>query len=293
MVRFLAYIRVSLIFTMRTSFRFQALSIVLAAVLIVSLGLFSACKKDEDKPGSTGLNLFSVEDDIKLGQQLDQEIASNPQQYPILDPSQFAAAYQHLQRITNQLLNSGQLRYRDRFAWQLKIIRDDNTLNAFCAPGGYIYVYTGLIKFLDRESELAGVMGHEIAHADLRHSTEMLTRNYGVQVLLEILLGGSPGTLANIATNLALLSYSRGNETEADMASVAYLCSTEYDPKGTAGFFQKLVDQGQGSSGPAWLSTHPAPDDRVQNINAEADRRGCQGGGTFENRYLEFKQSLP
>ncbi len=278
---------------MRTSFRFQALSIVLGAVVLISVGLFSACKKDEDKPGKTGLNLFSIEDDIKLGQQLDQEIAANPQQYPILDPGQFAAAYQHLQRITDQLLSSGQLRYRDRFAWQLKIIRDDNTLNAFCAPGGYIYVYTGLIKFLDRESELAGVMGHEIAHADLRHSTEMLTRVYGVQVLLEILLGGSPGTLANIATNLALLSYSRANETEADLASVAYLCTTEYDPKGTAGFFQKLLDSGQGGGGPAWLSTHPAPDNRVQNITNEADRRGCQGGGTFENRYLELKQSLP
>ena len=61
------------------------------------------------------------------------------------------------------------------FDWELKIIHDDETLNAFCAPGGYIYVYTGLIKFLAHEDNLAGVIGHEIAHADLRHSTQQLT----------------------------------------------------------------------------------------------------------------------
>lgn len=278
---------------MRLSFRFSALTIVLLSTLIVGMGVFTACKKDDDKPGSTGLNLFSIEDDKKLGQQLDQEIAANPQQYPVLDESQFPAAYQHLRRITDALLNTGKLRHRDDFVWQLKIIRDDNTLNAFCAPGGYIYVYTGLIKFLNRESELAGVMGHEIAHADLRHSTEMLTRNYGVQVLFDILLGGSGGTLTNIATNLALLSYSRGNESEADAASVAYLCVTEYDSKGTAGFFQKLIDEGQTGNTPQFLSTHPNPDNRVEAISAEAERLGCTGGGTFEDRYLELKTSLP
>jgi len=71
-------------------------------------------------------------------------------------------------------------KHKDDFAWQVKIIDDPETLNAFATPGGYIYVYTGLIKFLDTEDQLAGVMGHEIAHADLRHSTRQMTSSYGV-----------------------------------------------------------------------------------------------------------------
>ena len=66
----------------------------------------------------------------------------------------------------------------------LRIIHDDSTLNAFCTPGGYIYIYTGILKFLDSEDEFAGVLGHEIAHADLRHSTRQMTKQYGVQILL-------------------------------------------------------------------------------------------------------------
>ena len=75
-----------------------------------------------------------------------------------------------------------------------RLIDDDKTLNAFCTPGGFIYVYTGLIKFLDSEDQLAGVMGHEIAHAALRHSTRQMTKVYGVQTLLQVATGrADPG----------------------------------------------------------------------------------------------------
>lgn len=94
-------------------------------------------------------NFFTIDDDIKLGQQLRDEIAKNPKEYPVLDEKQYPQAYAHLRRITNAILNSGSIRYKDKFAWELKIIHNDKTLNAFVAPGGYIYVYTGLIKFLD------------------------------------------------------------------------------------------------------------------------------------------------
>jgi predicted Zn-dependent protease len=255
--------------------------------LFVWVSVFAGCSE------GGGVNIFSIEDDIKLGQQLAAEIAANPQEYPVLDETQYATAYGHLRRITNTLLSSGEIRYRDKFVWQIKIIRDDNTLNAFCAPGGYIYVYTGLIKFLNKESELAGVMGHEIAHADLRHSTDRLTQQYGVQFLLDLLLGSNQNQLSQIAAGLATLAYSRSNETQADEYSVKYLCRTEYDPAGTAGFFQKIIDSGQSGNTPAFLSTHPNPDNRVQNIQQKASQLTCNGSGSFDQRYADFKASLP
>ncbi len=261
------------------------LGIVVAAIILLVASWTSSCSK------GGGVNVFSVEDDIKLGKQLDQEIKSDPATYPLLDETAYPVAYSHILRITNALLNTGEINYRDRFEWQVKIIRDDATLNAFCAPGGYIYVYTGLIKFLDKESELAGVMGHEIAHADLRHSTDRLTTAYGLDFLLSMALGKNSSTLKDVAANLALLSYSRKDETQADEYSVKYLCKTDYEPNGTAGFFQKLVDSGQSGKTPAWLSTHPAPDKRVENINKKAE--ACGTGQAFETRYSEFKSSLP
>lgn len=276
-------------------FRHKAYTIILFALCFITYTALNSCSE------GGGLNVFSINDDIELGAQLAAEIRNNPNQYKVLDPNQYPKAYQHLEHITLNLLNSGQVKHRDNFKWQIHIIHDDKTLNAFCAPGGFIYVYTGLIKFLDKESELAGVMGHEIAHADLRHSTDRLTAAYGVQILLQLALATQDNDehkqlkaqLGQMAAGLALLAYSRTNETQADKESVKYLCNTEYDAAGTAGFFEKLIAHKQTGNTPAFLSTHPNPDNRVQNIHTMAKELGCKNTGTFESRYMDFKRSLP
>jgi predicted Zn-dependent protease len=103
-----------------------------------------------------------------------------------------------------------------------------------------------LIKFLDSEDELMGVLGHEIAHADCRHSTAQLTKQYGIAFLADALLGNK-AALNQIAKTLvggvAGLSFSRVNESEADSKSVQYLCSTSMNAAGAAGFFKKWKDK--------------------------------------------------
>ena len=241
--------------------------------------------------GSSKLNLFSVDQDIELGRQVSQEIESNPQEFPILPEQSNEEAYRYIRNLTNRLLSTGEVAYRNEFAWQVKIIQDDETLNAFCTPGGYIYVYTGLIKFLDSEDQLAGVMGHEIAHAALRHSTQTMTQVYGLQILLSVVTGRSdPGTMEQIALGLASLKFSRGHETEADEHSVIYLCETNYNASGAAGFFEKM----EGSSRPPeFLSTHPDPGNRVANIKGKAQELGCRGTSTNSSEYSRIKQLLP
>ncbi len=241
-----------------------------------------------------------ISEDAKLGQQVSQEIESKPSEYPILSESGNAEVYSYVRGITSKILNSGAVENSKSFPWTVKIIKNDKTLNAFCTPGGYIYVYTGLIKYLDSEDQLAGVMGHEIGHADKRHSMRQLVKSYGVQALLGIgtsvaTSGKSQGTqqtastLAQVASAVVGLSFSRENETEADNMSVRYLCATNYNAAGAAAFFEKL---GNAGSPPEFLSTHPNPANRVQNIHAQADKSGCKGNFKNESQYQRIKKLL-
>jgi len=240
----------------------------LLATLLVSIALLQmGC----DRP----VNIFTVEQDKELGAQLAQEIASNPQDYPLL-PETYTTAYTYLRAMRDEILASPEVKFKDDFAWELKIIQNDTTLNAFAAPGGYIYIYTGLIKYLDTVDHLAGVLAHEIAHADQRHSTSQMTTQYGIDLLVQIASGNATsGQLAQVAGGLTTLGFSRSHETDADEHSVDYLQSSRYACNGAAGFFTKLQAQGQTSSVPAFLSTHPDPDNRIQKINDQATTAGC------------------
>lgn len=248
---------------------------------------FNSCKKDRP------LVFFSVDDDIQLGMQTRDEIAKDPTHYPLLDSASNVPAYQYLYKIRNKILNTGEVYFKDKFAWQLRIVKDDNTLNAFCTPGGYIYVYTGLLKYLDSEDELAGVLGHEMAHADRRHTSQALQAQYGVTLLLNIVLGGDSSTLKNIAANLYLLKNSREHETEADKYSVTFLCKTDYNSAGAAGFFDKLIKAGYDCASSAYFSTHPNSCDRVEQINAQKAAQNCSGSATYDADYQNFKKTLP
>ncbi|MGI9542374.1 MAG: M48 family metalloprotease, partial [Cyclobacteriaceae bacterium] len=197
--------------------------------------------------GCKNLILFSIEDDKKLGAQVSAEIASKPKEFPVLNQKSYPFAYKYLNGIRDKILRSGKVDYQDEFAWELKIIQNDTVLNAFATPGGYIYVYTGLIKYLDKEDDLAGVLGHEIAHADKRHSIRQLQKVYGIQILLSIALGQNPSQLEQIvgglAGNLATLRFSREHEEEADDYSVVYLAQTPYQCNGAYSFFQKMLEE--------------------------------------------------
>lgn len=260
------------------------ISALAASAILASCGL----GKDDSEVPDGGFNLFTIEQDKQLGLQVAQEIESNPTEYPILDSASNVKAYKYIYDIRNKILATGKVRHKTEFAWRIRIIKDDKTLNAFCTPGGYIYVYTGIIKYLDNESQLAGVMGHEMGHADLRHSTRQMTKIYGVQILASAALGDS-SAVAQITTGLIGLKFSRDHETEADRMSVEYLCNTEWPADGAAGFFEK-IEAGGGVGVPEWLSTHPSPTNRISNYHTWAAEAACAGKEKYEERYAEFKK---
>ena len=261
-------------------------------ILSITAMLLMVSCKGKNGLGGKGLNLFPVADDIKLGAQVAKQIESDPEQFPILAERGNEQLYRYVRGITSKILNSGRVKHKDTFKWQIKIIDDPETLNAFCTPGGYIYVYTGLIKFLDSEDELAGVMGHEIAHADLRHSTRQMTKVYGVSTVISVLTGkAEPGLLEQIALGIINLKFSRGHETESDNYSVHYLCGTGYNAAGAAGFFEKIESSGS-KTPPQFLSTHPNPGNRVENIHTKAKEMECRGTQTYDAKYAQMKKLI-
>lgn len=250
-----------------------------------SCGLFKEGSEDEVPDG--GFNLFSIQQDKDLGVQVEGEIAANPSDYPVLDSASNVAAYKFIYDIRDRILATGKVKHQNEFAWKLRIINDSEVLNAFCTPGGYIYIYTGIIKYLDNEAQLAGVMGHEMAHADLRHSTRQMTKTFGVQMLINAALGDS-SVIGQITTGLISLKFSRAHETEADRMSVEYLCNTSYPADGGAGFFEKIEASGSATP-PEFISTHPSPENRIENYHRWAQESGCVGKQLYEARYTAFK----
>jgi predicted Zn-dependent protease len=154
-------------------------------------------------------------------------------------------------------------------------VADDASLNAFAAPGGLVVVHTGLIAAARSPDEVAGVLAHEIAHVTERHSVRQLVLQAGVAASVQLLLGspdGAAGALTAAATELATLRFSRDQEHAADVGGLDLLKRAELPPDGLVGFFDRLAREGGGP--PAFLSTHPAPDDRVSRLQAEIARRG-------------------
>ena len=248
---------------------------------------------------SSGLNIFTDQDEINFGLQMDQEIRKNPKQYPVYNGDLAVKEYIN-QNIFRPVLASPDIAKKNVYKYQLELLQNDTTLNAFATPGGYVYVYTGLLKYLDSEAALAGVIGHEIAHAERRHATQRITEMYGFQMLASLALGQNPSQIAQIAANLVtgltLLANSRANEDESDQFSIKYLAATKYYPGSVKFFFEKLRDDGKvaqrGSGIGTFLSTHPDPiarismtDQRLQAQGMEIKNYKSTGNGIFKDEY--------
>lgn len=152
----------------------------------------------------------------------------------------------------------------------------DPSLNAFAAPGGLVVVHTGLIAAARTPDEVSGVLAHEIAHVLERHSMRQIVLQSGVAASVQLLVGspdGAAGALAAAAADLATLRFSRDQEHAADIGGLDLLRKAELPPDGLLGFFDRLAREGGGP--PAFLSTHPAPDDRVSRLQAEIARRAA------------------
>lgn len=270
------------------------LPVLLLTSALLSLSVLHSCSA----------NIFSVEDDVKMGQEIEAQIRQETRQFPVLKGHPEITDY--VSRLGKYVLdNSTAIQYKNIFPYKFEVIDDDSTVNAFCIPGGYIYIYTGLIKFLDNEAALTGVIGHEIAHAERRHMTQRLTSYYGVSVILGLVLGNNPSMLGEIAANLfvglGFLANSRADEIDADNYSIRYLRGTKYYPGAITFFFDKIrEEQRRKGETPGdldrLLATHPLPQDRIDNVKAKLSKikpKPDPTKGLFTEEYQRIKSKIP
>lgn len=178
--------------------------------------------------------------------------------------------------VQRYLADVGQSDLISNYQWEFNLINNEQA-NAWCMPGGKIVVYSGILPLTGTDDELAVVIGHEIAHAVLKHGNERLSQQLLAQyggAALSTLLSQKPAEtqqLFNLAfgagSTLGTLAFSRKQETESDQAGLYYMAYAKYDPNAAITFWEKMQQQGNGAP-PELLSTHPSDDTRIEDIKS-------------------------
>jgi len=264
----------------RTSVRVLVLS---CAVAVAGCGIHT----------SEGLAkaLVSDEQEAQLGQQVKQELDKQGTKY-VQDPQ----VVTYVRGVAEKIFVSAN-KDRPGVKWQVFVIEDPKQVNAFATPGGYLYVYTGLLMAADNEAQLAGVWGHESGHVVARHSARQMVDAMGLETVIGIGLGQNPNQLAELAATLAakgaLLSYSRQDETEADEYGARYSAQAGYDPHGIIQFFEKLkAMEGQHPAFAKYLSDHPDTQDRITHLQQYIQEKQLTGTELGAERLKPVKEKL-
>jgi predicted Zn-dependent protease len=164
---------------------------------------------------------------------------------------------------------------RSPYTFDFHLLRDPETLNAFALPGGQVFITEGLLEKLEDDAQLAGVLGHEIGHVINRHAAEhmatgqlgqLMTMAVGVAATDEQGRGQRAAMVAAMINQMLQLKYSRNDELEADRVGMDYMTQAGYDPAAMLGVMRILSDASKGGRTPAILSTHPYPEQRLEEI---------------------------
>jgi predicted Zn-dependent protease len=255
----------------------RLLSAIILSIALAAGANASDQKNKKDDPSQIGdrdigkcLNFYSIDREMAWGKQLADEVAreSKIDNDPILS--------EYVNRVGQNLARNSDA----KMPFTFRVI-DGEELNAFALPGGFVFVYTGLIKLASEEDEFAGALAHEIAHVAARHMTCRASEQQiakAASVIPGILLGGLGGLAAREAANVAVpmtfRSFSRHDEAEADYLGVQYMYAAGYDPMGAVSIFEKLeaLQKTQPGAVARVLATHPMSSDRIHKTEEEIGR---------------------
>jgi predicted Zn-dependent protease len=210
--------------------------------------------------------LISDDQEAQLGAQVKQQLEQQ-QHVKYLDDREVVS---FVNGITGKILPLAE-KDRPGVKWQVHVIDDPKTVNAFATPGGYLYVYSGLLLAAGDPAEVAGVLSHEAGHVVARHSARQMVDALGLEAVTALALGKNPSALSQVVASAGgtglMLANSREDETEADEYGARYASAAGYDPKGLITFFDKLRKlEGQQPGFAKFLSDHPATPDRIAHL---------------------------
>lgn len=242
--------------------------------------------------GKTSLVVIPTSQEVAIGAGMAEELAQTETALPD------TAWQSYLDRVGQKIVAVSD---RKDIEYHFTVIESDQ-INAFAAPGGYIYFYTGLLKKMDNEAQMAAVMAHEISHVVARHGIKRLQATLGVALAYELALGDEDSEIIHTAVNLGLgllsAGYSRSNEREADDYGLTYLVRAGYDPQGMVGMLEKLAAIGGRSSAGVFeklASTHPETQERIRNTKAQMARMNVNRSNLIvgEQYYRQMRSRLP
>jgi predicted Zn-dependent protease len=261
----------------------------LAPALLLSATL-AACATNP-VTGQKEFSLMSEAQEIDTGRQLDAEVRRELGVY----------ADAELQRYVDQIgQRLARTSHRPTLDWHFAVVNQP-AVNAFALPGGFVYITRGILPFLDNEAELAGVLGHEIGHVTARHSAAAYSKAAGAGIGLALLGIFVPSTrplqgAAETALGVLFLKHGREDELQADRLGAEYAAKAGWDPSGIAGMLTTLarIDEATGSRKgvPNWLSTHPAPAERVQQIQVAVNQAQAAAGPNLARNEAQFLQHV-
>lgn len=229
--------------------------------------------------GRSQLLMTSVSQEMQMGAQAYNQVKSDPKMRLSQDPREVEPVKRVAARIVEAAKRSKYAEMAQQFQWEVAVIKDDKTANAFALPGGKMAVYTGIFPIAKTEAGLAAVMGHEVVHALARHGAERMSQGQVAKIGLQV-VGAAVGmssenpalsqaTMAALGAGMqvgVLLPFSRKHESEADFVGILLAADAGYDPRESVALWERMA-QVSGGEGPAeFLSTHPSHDTRIEQL---------------------------
>lgn len=229
--------------------------------LLLSL-LFVSCTTNP-VTGKKEIRIFDDKDEIEFGKEVHKSVVN---EYGLYKNPQAQALVENIGR---KIISNAERKLPYSFT-----LLNTDMVNAFAAPGGYIFVTKGLLEYVENEDELACVLGHELAHITLRHSMKALEKQYGYEIVFNIISALSEKDLSAIKqytdtiTGLMLLGYGRDNEFDADFHGIRYAKLAGYDPNAMVNFFNKLkkMEGKKLSKLETLFSSHPPTEERIKKV---------------------------
>jgi metalloendopeptidase OMA1, mitochondrial len=251
---------------------------VLLVVAGLGVAVVSGCETNPYTERSQ-LLMTSVSEETQLGARAYSQVKNDPKLRQSQDPREIEPVKRIAARIIEAAKRSKYAEIAQQFQWEVTIIKDDKTANAFALPGGKMAVYTGIFPMAKTEAGLAAVMGHEVVHALARHGAERMSQgqltNAGLQVIGAAagaaggggMLGQSAMAALGVGAQVGvLLPFSRKHESEADYVGILLAADVGYDPRESIALWERMGQMSGAGAPSEFLSTHPSHETRITQL---------------------------
>ena len=252
--------------------------LMLVMVMAIGVAALAGCETNP-YTGRSQLLMMSMSEEMEMGAQAYDQVKSDPKMRPSQDPCEIEPVKRVAARIVEAAKRSKYAEMAKQFQWEVTIIKDDKTANAFALPGGKMAVYTGIFPMAKTEAGLAAVMGHEVVHALARHGAERMSQGQLTNATLQVVGaaagaaggGGMLGQAAMAALGVGaqvgvLLPFSRKHESEADYIGILLAADAGYDPRESVALWERMGQLSGGGAPSEFMSTHPSHETRIDQL---------------------------